>query len=161
MFRLVALAALLALALTGTAHAAAGDLAGLYVGQTVWGAPACGQPRLEVSTPGEYEAEHGTGVFDSGEPLAWADDTRCAIVINRTLSRLSIRTAVKRCHVIVHEWGHLAGREHSRNPRSVMFDEDVVSEGRERVGRSKRYRWVADGAFRPCYEAAAPGFEIG
>ena len=31
------------------------------------------------------------------------------------------RTRVKRCQVLVHELYHLKGREHSSNPRSVMF----------------------------------------
>lgn len=26
------------------------------------------------------------------------------------------------CRATVHEWGHLAGRGHSRNPRAVMFE---------------------------------------
>lgn len=84
-------------------------------------------------------------------PLAWADATRCVIVINRNLERIEIRTAVKRCHVIVHEWGHLAEREHSANEHSVMFGQDLVGESRERVGH--RWRWVTAGAFKPCYRA--------
>jgi len=27
----------------------------------------------------------------------------------------------KYCTTTIHEWGHLAGRNHSRNPRSVMY----------------------------------------
>lgn len=156
MLRLAALLTLAALIAPATAGAASGTAAGLFVGRTVFGMPACGQPHVETSTPEDYEAEHGTGVFD-GEPEAWADEERCTIVIN---PRYKLRTAVKRCHVIVHEWGHLAGREHSENPRSVMYAEDLVAEGLERLGRG-RSRWVAAGAFRPCYAAAAPGADFG
>lgn len=156
--------ALAALALTlwpASASAASGTTAGLYVAQVTWGKPACGTPRVETSTPADYLQAHGTGEFLI-EPLAWADENRCVIVIN---PNFTIRTAVKRCHVIVHEYGHLAGYrdesntadpEHSDNARSVMFGHDEVNEIRERVGR-KRWRWVADGAFRPCYAAVEDG----
>jgi hypothetical protein len=160
MIRRLALTAALILALpTAAAHALTGTDAGLYVGEQVWGKPACGQPHVEVSTPTEYEAAHPAAEFGDSVPLAWADETRCVIVINREYARLSIRTAVKRCHVIVHEWGHLTGREHSENPRSVMYGDDVVTEGRERVG--KRVRWVTSGAFKPCVTMAAPGMSVG
>jgi hypothetical protein len=129
-----------------------GDLHALSVAEQAFGRPPCGIPRVEVSTPARYQRAHGTAYFDDGEPLAWADEDRCAIVINPNVARLAVRTAVKRCHVIVHEWGHLAGREHSENPRSVMFGEDFIIESRERVG--KRWVWRTGGAFRPCYAVA-------
>jgi hypothetical protein len=138
-----------------SASAATGDRAAFYVAKQTWGEPDCGQPRLEVSTPAEYVRAHGTGEFDS-EPEAWADEDRCVIVLN---PQLTIRTAVRRCHIIVHEWGHLAGREHSQNPRSVMFGEDDVTESRLQVKR--RWVWEASGAFRPCYAATQPGASFG
>jgi hypothetical protein len=159
------LVVLLSLALPAAASAATGTEAGLYVGQTVWGAPACGQPHVEVSTPAEYLEAHGTGAF-TGDPEAWADENRCAIVINPDFT---IHTATKRCHVIVHEWGHLAGfrdpsnaadPSHSDNPHSVMYGEDLVSENRVRYSK-RRVRWEAGGAFKPCYAASQPGTSFG
>jgi hypothetical protein len=137
------------------ASAGTGDQAGLFVGQQVWGAPACGDPHVEVSTPADYERDHGTGNFASPEPLAWADVNRCVIVINAEVvdgRYAEIHTAQKRCHVIVHEWGHLVGEEHVNNPRSVMYGHDNVSEGWGRFGK-KRPHWEAFGAFKPCYPA--------
>lgn len=140
-----------------TAHAGlTGTDAGMYVGQQVWDTPACGQPHVEVSTPAEYQSAHGTGYFDNGEPLAWADEGRCAIVIN---PNYTIRTDAKRCHVIVHEWGHLTGHEHSENQRSVMYGEDLVAESR--VRRHGRVEWRAANAFKPCAYMTRPGMEIG
>lgn len=153
--RLAALAFALVLIGAAPANAAPGDDAGLYAGERTWGVPKCGVPQLEVSTPMDYLAAHDTGVFEA-EPDAWADDVRCVIVLN---PRVVIHTAAKRCHVIVHEWGHLAGREHSDNPRSVMYGEDEVTESRIRVKR--RWRWEQSGAFRPCADLTAPGASFG
>ena len=67
---LIALAVLPA----ATALGLSGTMAGMYVGQQVWGTPACGQPHVEVSTPTEYGAAYGSVNFgDAGAPLAWAD----------------------------------------------------------------------------------------
>lgn len=140
-------------ALVALALALPGQDAGAYLAQREWGTPACGTPSVEVSTPEQYQQQHGTGYFD-GDPFAWADEKRCAIVLN---PRYQIRTAVKRCHVIVHEWGHLAGEAHT--DRGVMASEDAVTEGRVRV--KKRWEWRASGAFRPCYEYTKPGYVFG
>lgn len=160
----VALVAVLVLASTASAASAiaTGDRAGWLVGEQVWGTPACGEPAIEFNTPEEYQDQFGTGRFEHGEPLAWADATRCVIVINRTLARTLIHTAAKRCHVIAHEWWHLArpGEEHSANPRSIMYGEDNVLEGRERIGR-RWGPWVASGAFQPCVEMTRPGVRVG
>lgn len=136
------------------ALATSGTMAGMAVALQTWRMPPCGQPHVEVATPAEYGRAHGTANFGGVIPLAWADESRCVIVINRTLAPTMINTAVKRCHVIVHEWGHLAGHDHSENQRSVMFGGDTVSESREWLGRH-RWRWVVGGAFRPCYAAVA------
>lgn len=154
----IALAVLIALAVPSAAQAAAGDKAGLLVAERTWGAAPCGTPHVEVSTPDEYVTAYGTGLFN-GTPLAWADETRCAIVINRDLIRIELRTATKRCHVIVHEWGHLTGHEHSENQRSVMYGEDLVAESR--VRRGKHVRYEAANAYKPCYPVTAPGFRFG
>lgn len=143
--------ALVLLLFPATAQAASGTMAGMTVGARVWGMPACGQPHVEVTTPTAYQAAHGTSEFGGNQPLAWADETRCVIAINRELAHIEIRTPAKRCHVIVHEWGHLAGRGHSDNPRSVMFGEDIIAEGW--VLRGKRKVMQAANAFKPCYAA--------
>lgn len=136
-------------AVPATASAAVDDRKAFRVAERTWGVPPCGQPTVESRTPEQYQQAHGTGYFESN-PLAWADESRCVIVINSDLARLAIRTAAKRCHVIVHEWGHLAGREHSTNPRSVMYEGDNVTEGRVRVVRAG-WQWKAAGAFKLCY----------
>lgn len=61
--------------------------------------------------------------------------------------------------MIVHEWGHLTGHEHSQNQRSVMFGKDDVTEGR--VYAHGHWAWKATGAFRPCYAATKPGVSYG
>ncbi len=138
---LVALAVAVGLIPSGNLHA-------MSVARETWGTPACGTPRVETHTPAQYRRLHGTGYFEV-EPDAWADESRCAIVIN---PRFKIRTAAKRCHIIVHEWGHLAGRSHSDNYRSVMYgDSSVVSEATLIDG--KRRVATAAGAFKPCYGA--------
>lgn len=148
MVRLAVIPALLVLLLPGSAQAAPGERAGMTTAQRVWGTPPCGTPHVEVSTPAAYQAAHGTGYF-AAEPDAWADEQRCAIVINPTWK---IRTAVKRCHIILHEWGHLKGYEHSDDYKDVMYaDLSVVGESVLRDG--KKRRWTAVGAFKPCYSA--------
>lgn len=127
------------------ATSTSGTEAGIRVAQATWGIPACGNPHVEAVTPAQYMREHEEISID-GQPLAWADEKRCVIVINPTWK---IYTATKRCHVIVHEWGHLAGRGHSDNPRSVMYKSDEVSEDFD-IQTDKR---VAIGAFKPCYVA--------
>lgn len=150
---LLALCAVLLFA--SPAHAASRDEAGKFVAERTWGTPSCGTPSVESSTPKAYQAAHGSGYFES-DPIAWADENRCVIVIN---ADATIRTAAKRCHVIVHEWGHLAGRAHSKNPRSVMYEEDMVSES---VLHSKgKRRWTASGAFAPCVDVTRPGASFG
>jgi hypothetical protein len=77
---------------------------------------------------------------------AWADPERCAVVVNE---RTRFRTQWRHCHVIAHEWGHLAGYEHSFDPASLMYDSELGMEGKIlRPGR--RAKWVADGFYGPC-----------
>jgi len=142
----------------------AANRAGLTVAAQTWGAPPCGTPTVETSSWAGYAAAHPEARLPDGrppsgatvEPLAWADESRCAIVIS---SRARIRTKAKRCHIIVHEWGHLAhfrddensaDPAHSHNPASVMFAATMVTEGRVNTARRP---WRASGAFAPCYAA--------
>jgi hypothetical protein len=141
----------IAVTLSALALAASGTEAGLHVAQATWGVPACGQPHVEMSTPSNYMRAH-EGVSIEDQPVAWADEKRCAIVIN---PNWKIYTATKRCHIVVHEYGHLAGHGHSDNTRSVMYREDQVAENFD----IKTDKLVAFGAFKPCY--AATRNEIG
>jgi hypothetical protein len=57
--------------------------------------------------------------WESGYATAYGYVTPdCTIHLSHDL--LDGRRALT-CHTIVHEYGHLTGRTHSRNPRSVMF----------------------------------------
>jgi hypothetical protein len=72
------------------------------VALTIWGSPTCG--------PVHHRAE-----WLPRRELGYA--TRpCTIVVTRR--RLEWE---RYCATVVHEWGHLAGRRHSRDPRSIMF----------------------------------------
>jgi hypothetical protein len=125
--------------------------AAMKVAGAKWGQPACGQPHVVWSTPAAYG-----GVGPDMSPFAWADVARCRIVFNQ---EQRIHTAVKFCHVLVHEWGHLDGYRdprnaadplHSSNPRSIMAADMRVDEGHP---LAHPRLWVASGAFPPCYEA--------
>jgi hypothetical protein len=128
----------------------------MTIAQAKWGTPTCGQPQLLVRAPSAYEREYATSL-NGRSPVAWADVDHCAIIVN---PEYRIYTAARRCHVIVHEWGHLAGYRdpantadplHSRDPRSVMYARDEISETPRFRGRGHA-QWVAVGAYPPCYE---------
>lgn len=42
---------------------------------------------------------------------------RCVVLIDNR----KVRSKRQRCQTLVHEFGHLLGKEHSERPRSVMF----------------------------------------
>ena len=52
-------------------------------------------------------------------PAGWlgAAQHPCTIIIDRRRGLSWERY----CAAVVHEWGHLKGKPHSRNPRSIMF----------------------------------------
>lgn len=140
------------------ATSTSGTEAGMRVAQATWGTPACGHPHVEAVTPAQYMRER-SGTWIKGQPEAWADENLCVIAIN---PNWKIYTAAKRCHVIVHEWGHLAGFSdpsnvkdplHSSNPRSVMYATDLVNEGTIFSKMGKGTVWVSSGAFKSCYAA--------
>ena len=82
----------------------------LAIAALVWGQPACGTP---------------TVAFDPGltpATLGYADRRRCRIELPTTRP-IAQDTQASICTTIVHEWGHLAGRGHAANPRSVMYPE--------------------------------------
>lgn len=79
-------------------------LAGARISLDVWGPPACGTPHI-------HRAWWGS---DSGT-LGMATSDWCLIQVRAGLSGDVL------CHVVVHEWGHLAGRGHSSDRYSVMY----------------------------------------
>lgn len=77
----------------------------LLVGMAMWGwtwnGPA---PQVKIRTLPKYtvgEAGDRTIFLNRSPGVAW------------TWQRI--------CQAVSHEWGHLAGRAHSRNPRSIMY----------------------------------------
>jgi hypothetical protein len=78
------------------------------VAQRVWEAPCGDHVRVRMAplpgpTVGRAEWNH--------------ERTRCRVTLDAQ-HRWSWRAL---CTAMVHEFGHLAGREHSPNPRSVMY----------------------------------------
>ena len=73
------------------------------VAVAIWGVPPCGP------------VGHGAEWLPAGE-LGYAQPALCRIVVTRR------RIGWERyCATVVHEWGHLVGRRHSRNRRSIMW----------------------------------------
>lgn len=57
----------------------------------------------------------GNGLSFVGETF----ERRCLIVLNSAFVAGDPQWLV--CEAVLHEWGHLMGRGHSPNPRSIMF----------------------------------------
>lgn len=55
----------------------------------------------------------------SNDYSAWGDSSVCSIWLSR-VSWANLST-VERCHLIVHEVGHLVGNEHVEDPTNVMY----------------------------------------
>lgn len=52
---------------------------------------------------------------------AWTDPATCTIYLSREdAARFRVEPEF-RCAVIVHEWGHMNGRQHSPDPKNVMY----------------------------------------
>jgi len=83
---------------------------GLAVALSFWG------PR--PPTCGEHVAVQPID-FHMGHAVAYADGFRCAIILDARPWTPWTRARV--CKAIVHEYGHLKGHGHSRNPRSIMY----------------------------------------
>lgn len=154
MTRSLALSLALLCALPATASAYSIPIArGLGLGQATFGAAKCGAVHVVTEdAPAEWPTLRGA--------IAWADKGRCAIVFNAH-PRARLRTPEARCQVVVHEYGHLAeyrdptnlaDPEHSHDPRSVMYAENEVVEGRI-VGHG-RARSAASGYVRGCSRRA-------
>jgi hypothetical protein len=107
----VALAALLPATAVAATPGPVGTAQGLKVAERVFGVPACGRPVVAYAS------------FAGPHLLSGADTERCRILLNADLADKMPRAMV--CTLVVHEWGHLAGREHSTDRSSVMYADYV------------------------------------
>lgn len=58
-------------------------------------------------------------IRSGGAGAAWANLNGCTIYINMYMFRN--QSPAKRCHTLIHEWGHLVGLHHEDNPNHVMY----------------------------------------
>ena len=95
---------------------------GLAIGRATFG-PTCPSGITVRWVRGlPLAAEHGR----QWELAAWAVASQCRIEFSLAVYRdlAQRRYAYKLpwfCTLVVHEYGHLAGRRHSRDPRNVMY----------------------------------------
>lgn len=89
---------------------------GIVLGRRAFGPVACGAPVVK------------TVAFADPARLAGADPAACRILLNRDYARQM--PADMRCTLVLHEYGHLAGRGHSGDPDSVMYREYVRADRR-------------------------------
>jgi hypothetical protein len=140
------LALLAAMALTGPAHATAAPPTPLHRAVTIADArwpdsPCHGHERLQLTATDDGSQAAGEDMYGFAVP-----DT-CTVYLNWARVRpLSMRL---KCRLLMHEFGHLAGREHREDPRSVMFPAllDLPS-GSSVCGRAFHedfYVWVSVG----------------
>lgn len=55
----------------------------------------------------------------SNDYSAWGDGSNCSIWLNRTY--WPVMTTIERCRLIVHEVGHVIGKDHVDDPTNVMY----------------------------------------
>jgi hypothetical protein len=79
----------------------------LAVGMAMWGWTWHGPPPAVVTVKLEPNA------------LGAADTANDEILLNRA-SRTTW-TWQRTCQTVLHEWGHLTGRHHSKDPSSIMY----------------------------------------
>jgi hypothetical protein len=135
--------AVLALSASAPAHAVEasggppGSDRGLHRAERAFGLPACGRPAIAYAS------------FAERWVLSGADAERCRILLNAHLAPEMSRATV--CTLVMHEWGHLAGRPHSAEPTSVMYAEYVGPDERC-VAAARRPRRAAPrpGGVRSC-----------
>jgi Matrixin len=92
----------------------------LHVAERVWH-PSCGRLRVSFDDP-----RTANTVLDNGTPIdyasGWAFPGDCTIHLSRAQQWVAYQPL---CEVVLHEAGHVAGRGHSQNPRSIMYPESL------------------------------------
>jgi hypothetical protein len=82
--------------------------------------PACGQPRFEWDADATLQdGDHASGEEVVGD----ADPSTCTVAFARGYWQQA--TTVEHCIITAHELGHLYGRPHSPNPRSIMSPDSL------------------------------------
>lgn len=86
------------------------------VAQRAWH-PSCGRLRVSFDDPRTADT-----VLDDGTPIdyasGWAMPGVCTIHLSRAQPWVAYPPL---CEVVLHEAGHVAGRGHSHDPRSIMY----------------------------------------
>ena len=90
--------------------------AAIVIAQQVFGPAPCGAPAVEQAR------------FADPAVMAGSDPFACRILLNRRW--VDEMPRAMRCTLILHEYGHLAGRDHSEDPDSVMFAQYVRPDAR-------------------------------
>lgn len=68
--------------------------------------------------PAEVAPSH---IESNSEPLAWASQGVCVVYLNAPRTAKWGMPWEELCPAMIHEYGHLAGREHSTDPHSIMY----------------------------------------
>jgi hypothetical protein len=98
--------------------------------ETYWQATPCqGQIQVQAAPLGTDNAQSVYTTTD-GDPANFAD---CRIVFN---SDLRVWTWERFCSVMVHEYGHLLGHQHTSDPTDVMYPLYLRP-----VAACNRYQW--------------------
>jgi hypothetical protein len=101
--------------------------------ETYWQATPCqGEIAIQAAPLGTLNAESIYTTAD-GDPAGFED---CRIVFNSALPSPWSWTWDRFCTVMVHEYGHLLGHQHSPDPADVMYADYVRP-----VGACRRYQW--------------------
>lgn len=141
---LVLLLALTLLAAPATAQAGWKLDRSLAVAQAVW-SPTCGQMRVA------YENPANAGLPEAAAGWAWEGDCTIRLPLGASYEFEQL------CTIVVHEAGHVAGRGHSSNPRSVMYAEPLVTKTTFTLRGRTVVRW--DGIDRRCRDRGRPYLE--
>lgn len=112
---IIATALLLTAVVVSPGRASAAE-PGVVLGERAFGKLACGTPTVTRAT------------FAALDVLAGADPTACSILLNREYAPHMPRAM--RCTLVLHEYGHLAGRPHVHDEGSVMNVEYVRDDPR-------------------------------